>query len=215
MPIILTLLRHGRSKADDENVHEGRYDSPLTEVGKSQAHLLAARWRREEVWFDKIVSSPLRRAAETATIIGAALRMKPEMHDDLMERDNGTVAGMSLEEVDRLYPESEPVSPYAPWFGSGESEAEFHRRAGSVLEWLVRLELQSVLVVAHGGILNAVLRNAVGAPLPTSGGPYFRFGDTAFAQIEFDAQRHQWSVMRINDTRHVEHGTQISDVKDA
>jgi len=31
----LTLLRHGRSRGDDENVHEGRYDAPLTEVGRT------------------------------------------------------------------------------------------------------------------------------------------------------------------------------------
>lgn len=33
--IHLTLLRHGRSRADDEEVHEGRYDSPLTEAGRT------------------------------------------------------------------------------------------------------------------------------------------------------------------------------------
>ena len=33
----IIFLRHGRSKADDERKHEGRYDSPLTEVGKEQA----------------------------------------------------------------------------------------------------------------------------------------------------------------------------------
>ena len=31
--IDITLMRHGRSRADDEMVHEGRYDSPLTDVG--------------------------------------------------------------------------------------------------------------------------------------------------------------------------------------
>jgi broad specificity phosphatase PhoE len=33
----LTLLRHGRSRADDEQVHDGRYDSPLTALGIEQA----------------------------------------------------------------------------------------------------------------------------------------------------------------------------------
>ncbi len=111
---------------------------------------------------------------------------------------------MPLEEVDRRYPEAALVSPYAPWFGSGESEAEFHRRAGSVLEWLIRLELPSILVVAHGGILNAIVRNAFNTPVPAFGGPYFMFGDTGFAQLQYDGQRHSWAVLRINDTRHLE-----------
>lgn len=38
----LTVLRHGRSRADDENVHEGAYDSPLTPAGEAQAAALAA-----------------------------------------------------------------------------------------------------------------------------------------------------------------------------
>ena len=42
----ITLMRHGRSRADDETVHEGRYDSPLTNVGKAQVHSRAEEWRR-------------------------------------------------------------------------------------------------------------------------------------------------------------------------
>ena len=44
----LTFLRHGRSLADDENVHEGSYDSPLTDVGFSQANKLAEKWVKED-----------------------------------------------------------------------------------------------------------------------------------------------------------------------
>ncbi|MBZ9750081.1 histidine phosphatase family protein [Deinococcus sp. HMF7604] len=40
MPLI--LLRHGRSQADDEGVHQGRYDSPLSREGRTQVHALSA-----------------------------------------------------------------------------------------------------------------------------------------------------------------------------
>ena len=204
MSITLVLLRHGRSRADDENVHEGKYDSPLTKIGRTQATALAARWHQEKTHFDAIATSPLCRASETAAIIGAALGIEPQYDKDLMERDNGLAAGMPLDEVERQYPQALRVPPYEPWFVNGESEAEFHRRAGGVLERLVRTELQSVLVVAHGGILNAILRNAVNAPLPTFGGPYFAFGDTGFAQLGYESQRHGWYVTRINDTNHLQ-----------
>jgi 2,3-bisphosphoglycerate-dependent phosphoglycerate mutase len=199
----LTLLRLGRSRADDENVHEGRYDSPLTETGRTQALALAARWQQEQIHFNVVVSSPLCRASETAKIISNALGVEPRYDDDLMERDNGLAAGMPLDEVECQYPQPATVSPYAPWFVNGESEAEFHRRAGSILERLVRTETGSVLVVAHGGILNAILRNAVNAPLPTFGGPYFAFGDTGFAQLRHDIKRCAWYITLINDTNHL------------
>lgn|GEM_PF-5453738 len=57
----LTLLRHGRSRADDENVHEGRYDSPLTDTGVRQAEALAAYWRAHPPGFDRVYCSPLAR----------------------------------------------------------------------------------------------------------------------------------------------------------
>ncbi len=41
----ITWLRHGRSSGDDEGVHEGRYDAPLTEVGRAQATARAATWQ--------------------------------------------------------------------------------------------------------------------------------------------------------------------------
>ncbi len=199
----LTLLRHGRSKADDKNVHEGRYDSALTEIGRTQALALADRWQQEMIHFDAIISSPLCRASETAAIIGKALSVEPKYDDDLMERDNGLAAGMPLDEVERQFPQPLRVSPYAPWFVNGESEAEFHRRAGGILERLVRMEIGSVLIVAHGGILNAILRNAMSTPPPTFGGPYFAFGDTGFAQLKYEIERHSWYLTRINDTNHL------------
>ncbi len=203
MPLTLTLLRHGRSRADDENVHEGRYDSPLTEIGRTQALALADRWQQELIHFDAIISSPLCRASETAAIIGKVLNVDPKYDDDLLERNNGLAVGMPLEEVERQFPQPLRVSPYAPWFVNGESEAEFHRRAGGILERLVRMDISLVLIVAHGGILNAILRNAMSTPLPTFGGPYFAFGDTGFAQLKYEIQRHGWYLTRINDTNHL------------
>ena len=43
--IKITLLRHGRSSADDEGVFESRYDSELTAKGRQQAEELAAMWK--------------------------------------------------------------------------------------------------------------------------------------------------------------------------
>ena len=60
--IHVTLLRHGRSRADDERVHEGHYDSPLTEVGRSQAHARAQAFAARGLRFDRIVASTLQRA---------------------------------------------------------------------------------------------------------------------------------------------------------
>jgi 2,3-bisphosphoglycerate-dependent phosphoglycerate mutase len=55
--IHITFLRHGRSRADDEEVHEGRYDSPLTNVGRSQVQARVQEFLSRGFHFDKIFSS--------------------------------------------------------------------------------------------------------------------------------------------------------------
>ena len=66
-------MRHGRSRADDEMVHEGRYDSPLTDVGRAQVRTCAEQWKRSGVTFDLIVASTLIRASESAQIVSEVL----------------------------------------------------------------------------------------------------------------------------------------------
>ena len=93
--IQVTFLRHARSLADDENVHEGRYDSPLTDVGRAQVQARAQDFLERKFQFDRIVASTLQRAHETAKIIGQALNTPVETDPDWMELDNGPLAGIS------------------------------------------------------------------------------------------------------------------------
>ncbi|MBW6473760.1 MAG: histidine phosphatase family protein, partial [Anaerolineaceae bacterium] len=96
-PIYLTLLRHGRSRADDEGVHEGRYDSPLTEVGRDQVHRRAQDFLQRGFQFDLIIASTLQRANETARIIASSLGVPVEDDPDWMEWDNGPLAGLPFD----------------------------------------------------------------------------------------------------------------------
>lgn len=200
----ITLLRHGWSAADDERVHEGRYDSPLTDKGRGQVARLAARWVAERRMIDHLICSPLQRAHETARLLGAALNVEPHPDDAWLEHDNSPVAGLPLEEVHRRFPHADVSPPHTPPFGPGsESRAAMHRRAGAALEQLLTLPGAHVLVVAHGGILNAVMRNIVSAACPPgSGGAWFAFGDTGFTTLQYDVH-HRWGILGVNDQLHL------------
>lgn len=131
----LTLLRHGRSRADDEQVHEGRYDSPLTELGWEQAERLAAWWLAHPPGFERLVSSPLLRARQTSEIIAAALGLDTELSEDWLEFDNGPLAGLPFAEAEQLYPEPVLRGRFEPLTAAGgESRARFERRARQGLE---------------------------------------------------------------------------------
>lgn len=69
----LLLIRHGQSIANIERRVQGWNDDPLTGYGAAQAHLLANWLRDNDPHADVLFSSPLQRAYQTATPIGAAL----------------------------------------------------------------------------------------------------------------------------------------------
>ncbi|WP_083922564.1 histidine phosphatase family protein [Deinococcus aquatilis] len=53
----LTLTRPGQSRGDLEGVHKGRYDAPLTDLGRTQALALAQDWTQRSATFDAIICS--------------------------------------------------------------------------------------------------------------------------------------------------------------
>lgn len=196
-----TLLRHGRSRTDDDQVQEGRYDSPLTAVGTEQAERLAAYWTTNPPGFERIMCSSLIRARRTAEIIGQAMGLNTTADDAWREFDNGPVAGLPFDEARARYPAPafrHRFAPFTPY--GGESDAAFERRIGGALEALFVRPENKVLVVAHGGCLNVALRTILRAPQDTR----FAFGDTSFAEVVLPrASAGAW-LMSLNRQPHLE-----------
>lgn len=196
--IHITLLRHGRSLADDEGKHEGRYDSPLTETGQEQAHRRAVEWVAAGLHYDRIIASTLQRARSTALIMAEALGAPLELDPDWREIDTGRLAGLTFAEGEARYPRPAFRGPYEPIAESGESEIEVHTRAALALQKVVRHGVGYTLVVAHGGILNAALRVVCGAPAPINyGGVWFGWGDLGYCHLTYYPARHMWRVREL------------------
>ncbi len=197
--ISIILLRHGRSRADDEGVHEGRYDSPLTEVGKAQAHKRAEDFLQHNYQFDAIIASPLQRAYETAQIISSALGVAVETDPDWMESNNGLVAGLPFDVAEQRYPRPAFRTPYTPMAGSGESQWDTYLRSARAVQNLVQRGPGSYLVVAHGGILNSALKTMMGsAPNVNQQGFTTAFGDTGYVRLLYFPDQYQWLLLEFN-----------------
>jgi 2,3-bisphosphoglycerate-dependent phosphoglycerate mutase len=196
--VSVTLLRHGRSRADDEGVHEGRYDSPLTKAGRQQVHARAEDFGRRGFHFDAIVASPLVRAAESAAIMAQALGGQVELDPDWMEFNNGPLAGLSFTEAESHFPPRPLRSPYETFLETGESRWELYCRAVRALEKVVRRG-GSTLVVAHGGILNAALRSITGdTPAGDAQGLVFAFGNTGFVRLRYSPAQNCWALLEFS-----------------
>lgn len=195
----LTFLRHGRSRADDENVHEGRHDSPLNAEGRAQASALAAYWRANPPDFDRAYCSTLLRARETATLVTDAIGVPLTPTDLLREWDNGPLAGLGREDALARYPVPAFRHDLAPFTAEGgESQAAIRARALQALELIWQGGGERALVVSHGGFSNSMLREL----LRTERG-WFEFGDTSFTTLRLSRATHTAVVSGVNLSPHL------------
>lgn len=147
----IQLIRHGETDWNVALKYQGTSDIPLNANGRQQAEALAGAMKGES--WDHIVSSPLSRAMDTAKAIATAIGIP---HEEIVpdkrtqERAYGDAEGMTI-------PEREAVWPDGNWPGLEDWEDVAHRGL-AVLEELVRDHAgQRVLIVCHGGFINAIL----------------------------------------------------------
>ena len=197
----LTFLRHGRSQADDDDLFEGRYDSPLTEAGRQQALALLEKWKSQRQRnYDAVVTSPLQRAVSTATLFAQHYGVPLTRDDLLMEMDAGQLGGMKRTEGSKRFPPPPFNTPYDRIAGgSGESVAQLHARALLVIEAILNMGRHRYLVVAHGCILNAIIRAILSMPVPTNqSGGYLKLGDTGYLDASYDERVHSWTILGLH-----------------
>lgn len=157
------LARHGESDWNAANRFQGLSDRPLTELGRRQAEALADELATTASP-SAIYSSPLRRAFETAAIVGTRTGLEPRPVDDLREVDVGGWAGLSRSDVESRFPEA-----FRRWLDGGEgwedgeSYADMSARVLAALTGVAESHPgDQVLVVSHGGPIRAIQAAAAG-----------------------------------------------------
>lgn len=157
----LLIIRHGQSEADILKVIEGRADFNLTELGLRQAGLMAD-WVSRYININKIISSPLKRAKQTAERLSAATGTSVEFDDYLMEWKNGLIAGLTREEADKRFPLPDKKFPHTTVYEQ-ESMIDFRARAEIALSKIINENPSDskIAVIAHGGIINMLFRSFI------------------------------------------------------
>lgn len=153
------LLRHGRTVHNADGVIQGQLDTPLDDVGMSQAGAVArvfASWRP-----DVLLSSDLARAVVTAEAIGRQTGVTPVLDARLRELHLGAWQGLTSDQAQARFPEE-----HAAWRAGrdvGRGGGETYREAGERAAACVRDALcglpagASLLAVTHGGTARAAL----------------------------------------------------------
>lgn len=152
----LILIRHGETDLNRANVFFGILDPELTEEGKKQAE--NARKILKSIDYDKIYSSDLKRAVETAKIVHKYDSVIQKI-SDLREINFGIFEGHSYEELLEKYPE-EIKKSQEDWknynYENGESVKELQERAIKFIKNSINLD-ESTVLVTHWGIINTIL----------------------------------------------------------
>jgi alpha-ribazole phosphatase len=160
----LILVRHAEVSDAARGRCYGRFDIPLSEVGRTQCEALAGRLSTENV--EVVLSSPSMRARETAEAIARPHGLDISVLDELSEVDFGAFEGLTYDEIAAAWPDV-----YAEWmaepavvrFPGGETLADLKRRVvGAVQRLRADHEEHLVVAVTHGGVVRAVLAEALG-----------------------------------------------------
>lgn len=156
----MVLVRHGQSTWNLSGRWQGEADPPLSDAGRQQAQIAATELARRFPAITKAVTSPQRRALETAELLlthwtgGPPPAAIGPVHD-LRERSVGPWSGLTGAEVRQHYPGFIETGRRPAGFEL--DDALFDRVHRALAQIARRLSGSTVMVVSHGGVINTLV----------------------------------------------------------
>ncbi len=197
----LILVRHGETFWNAIRRFQGFSDIELSPNGITQAESLALSLKGEPL--SAIYTSPLKRARQTAEIIGRFHHCPTTIEDGLKELNQGELEGLTGEEMRRDFPDflkgwlEDPGSVTLP---GGESLDELQKRVWPIVERIAdRHPEETVLAVAHSFVNIVIICRVLGIPLIQ----FRRFRQDATAKNIIEFTRGGVVVGCLNDTCHI------------
>jgi 2,3-bisphosphoglycerate-dependent phosphoglycerate mutase len=204
---VLYLIRHGESDFGwagqrYASARGDQWDPPLSDRGREQAALLAARLLVMDLEPYVVVSSPLRRASETAEVFAGRARVEASFEDELAEAHIGGWEGVPFEEIVGSDPEilqhlrhQRPIWRRGP---GAETADRFRTRVRDTIEAVLdRHAEENVLAFVHGGVINAY----VGELLGLGQEMFFLPENTSLNSVDVDGETR--IVRFLNDVLHL------------
>jgi probable phosphoglycerate mutase len=206
----IILTRHGHVEGIKPERFRGRHETPLTELGRSQARAVAARiaktWQPTAIY-----TSPMGRCVETGAAIAAACGVDARSIVALNDLNYGAWEWRTLEEMRAAEP-----ALYRCWFATpqlmrfpgGESLQDLVARTADAIRLVAEHHPHdAVVLVGHVSVNRALLLQCLDMPLSA----YWRIEQAPCTVNEVTIADSRIHVVRLNDTRHVEALQQPAD----
>eukprot|EP00850_Spirogloea_muscicola_P002058 SM000008S22147 [mRNA] locus=s8:84100:85827:- [translate_table: standard] len=195
----LVVVRHGETTWNRDGRLQGHAESPLSEQGRQQASALAARLSAGDLPAAVVYSSDLQRAHDTALAIGSACCLEVQTDAALRERNLGCLQGLTHAEAHGQWPHEWRAftSMDQPIRGNGESRLQFYSRVKGAVEAIAsHNQGKRIIIVSHGGVLNAIHYHATGK------GPPGRVVNASINIIRVSNDK-LWSILLWGDVCHL------------
>lgn len=179
-------------------VAAGPADPELAPEGHAQAEHMAKYLATERI--DVVYTSPMRRAAETAAPLAAAVGLEPIVEDDVAEYDRHASEYIPIEELKAA---GDPrFHEFASGLGDGlDDHEEFGRRVMAALGRIIDAHpSQTVAVVCHGGVINVFLASILGLAMQPPG--FFYPNYTSINRVAASRSGVR-SIVTVNETAHL------------
>lgn len=195
------LLRHGQTDWNAARRLQGSTDIPLNDLGRGQARAMAEVLAPQLSAGARVVSSPLSRAHETATILATALDSPVTADARLAERSFGLWEGTTVEQREATHPEEVRRwhAGQEPRIVGYETHLLLAERMSAALTDHASADAVDLVVVSHGSALRMALSSVLG--LDHTDGPSRRsispWGNACWSELDF-APSAGWTLQAHN-----------------
>ncbi|CCH60612.1 hypothetical protein TBLA_0D01040 [Henningerozyma blattae CBS 6284] len=223
--IRLFIIRHGQTDNNVEKILQGHRDTDLNETGLNQSNLLGKYLHQNNITFDSVASSDLKRCKQTSMCVLNGIqnpqttlhKIPLKFYSALRERYMGVIEGMYIEDAEK-YADKHGKGSFKDF---GEQPDVFIERLSNQITELVESagdNVKNMAIVSHGGAIRAMLdwfkyqsSNEVDADGKTRKIIVF---NTSVTIVDYNKQKSTFEVQQVGMTQHLGDGTfVVSDLR--
>ena len=198
----IILIRHGETTWNIEGRYQGQEDTPLSERGLRQGHLLAEAL--QHIPINVCISSPLQRSYQTCKFCADLHNLSVTTDGRLTEINHGSWEGVLAGDIAKRYPvefaqwHSQPQLVQMP--DGGESLEDVRRRARAAFDdYAAKYVDKTILVAAHDAVNKAIICDLLG--LDMSHFWQIKQDNTCINVLEYNEG--SWRLVLLNSTNHL------------
>lgn len=157
------FIRHGESLDDVYNEYGAWSDRELSPHGVRMAFRIAEKLKKLEKKYDLVFTSSLKRASQTAEIVGSILNLQVIEEPYLKERNTyGLLSGVNKDLAIEEYPEMNAAFLEGRYIPASERYSDFIERTKILMDKLRSLSYENIICSTHGHVMTAIIEEFFG-----------------------------------------------------